>query len=481
MNEVPAANGVAGWFRRTFFTLAPSSGEALHSLDGLRALAVIGIFARHAWGLSGAPSIVIEIPGGNDLDLSPMVVMLSNGVDLFFVLSGFLLARSFIAADLHGDPRPPLRRYFRLRAFRILPAFYLVLAVLLVFFVPTMIPSDLVYSAAGLKSILSHVVMLQTVFPWSYGIWGPASPFWTLTIEIIFYAAVPWLSWFFFRNRWRWALPLSAMVSFGWLWFARSSLATPFVDAIVDHGGRTGAGPAFARFFLSKQFPAHLFAFAVGMAVASVYVQYRAGRSGPLVRALSTARGSLACMLLGGALVLGAMRALGVITLTNRYYDGIILMESSSRSALAFYYLEQSSMVIGFGLVTLGVVLGPPRSSRLLAISPLRLVGILGYSIYLWHMPFLYQYATMPWINEVPPLQRWFVLMALVGAIVGFLSLMTFAFVERPFIDLGRRGAIRVNGQPTPAVAEPDLTAQDALRSEGGPVTHAASTTSQRT
>jgi peptidoglycan/LPS O-acetylase OafA/YrhL len=367
------------------------------------------------------------------------VVTMANGVDLFFVLSGFLLARAFIAADLRGTPRPDLRRYFRQRAFRIVPAYWFVLAAVLVFFVPATVNPDLVYSAAGLRAVVSHVLMLQTMMPWAYGVWGPASPFWTLTIEVVFYALLPWLAVLFFRQRWRWALPLCALVTFGWMWFVRSPLSQPLVDLIVDHGHRAGANDAFARFFLSKQFPGHLFDFAVGMTVASVYVWKRDGRGGRLIAWLSSRWGSLACILVGGAWVVLAMRVIGTLALEYTYYDGIRLLSTSSKSALVYYYFEETGMAVGFGLLILGVVLGPPAAGRAFSVKPLRFFGIIGYSVYLWHMPLLYQYASMPWIMRIPPGRRWIVVMLFVGAIVTVVSMVTYLLIERPFIRLGRR------------------------------------------
>ena len=426
------------WFNGAFFSQSPATGEALPALDGIRALAVIAIFARHSWGLTGEVRVVVPV-GSGDIDLSPLVVTMANGVDLFFVLSGFLLARSFIAADARGAPRPNLRRYFRQRVFRIVPAYWFVLAAMLIFFVPATVNPELVYSTVGLKAVLSHVVMLNTMMPWAYGIWGPASPFWTLTIEVVFYVLVPWLSIMFFRNRWRWALPLCALITFSWMWFVRSSLSQPLVDLIVDHTGRPGANDIFARFFLSKQFPGHLFDFAVGMTVASLYVRRREGPSGRLLAWLSSRWGSLACIAAGTLWVLVAMRIIGILALENLYYDGTKLMSVSSGSALFYYYFEEPGMAVGFGLVILGAVLGPPSSSRVFSVKPLRFFGIIGYSVYLWHMPLLYQYAAMPWITRIAPGPRWIVVLLFVGFIVTLVSAATYLLVEKPFIKLGRR------------------------------------------
>src|SRR4051794_41795500 len=52
------------------------------------------------------------------------------GVALFFVLSGFLLYRPFVAARLDGRPAPSAGRYLRRRLLRILPPFWLALLVM---------------------------------------------------------------------------------------------------------------------------------------------------------------------------------------------------------------------------------------------------------------------------------------------------------------------------------------------------------------
>ena len=40
-----------------------TSGRTFPYLDGIRGMAVLFIFTRHAWGLSGQPALVVDIPG----------------------------------------------------------------------------------------------------------------------------------------------------------------------------------------------------------------------------------------------------------------------------------------------------------------------------------------------------------------------------------------------------------------------------------
>src|SRR4051812_6590794 len=96
-----------------------AGGSRLDALDGLRGLAALGVLVLHVWmfsyGDNGKPP-----KGLLDLALGELRL----GVQLFFVLSGFLLFRPFVAAALGGGPRPSLRRYAVRRAARILPAYW---------------------------------------------------------------------------------------------------------------------------------------------------------------------------------------------------------------------------------------------------------------------------------------------------------------------------------------------------------------------
>ncbi|WP_047489775.1 acyltransferase [Terriglobus sp. TAA 43] len=90
------------------------------ALDGLRALAICGVFAAHYGGGSH---------GGKILNLINLLRGYGSlGVDLFFVLSGFLITG--ILYDTLGDSRYFLR-FFARRSLRIFPIYYLVFAVLL--------------------------------------------------------------------------------------------------------------------------------------------------------------------------------------------------------------------------------------------------------------------------------------------------------------------------------------------------------------
>ena len=66
-------------------------------------MAVLFILIRHAWGLSGQSALVLRIPGFGHFSLAPFVDMMSSGIDLFFVLSAYLLSQQFLRANFSGE------------------------------------------------------------------------------------------------------------------------------------------------------------------------------------------------------------------------------------------------------------------------------------------------------------------------------------------------------------------------------------------
>jgi len=106
------------WPVRRFPSLpAPvHSGGRLHGLDSLRAIAVLVVVLHHTWG-NAVPGI-----------LQPIQAYGWMGVDLFFVLSGYLIGSQLLRQYAAGRA-PSLADFYVRRGFRILPAYLLVLAI----------------------------------------------------------------------------------------------------------------------------------------------------------------------------------------------------------------------------------------------------------------------------------------------------------------------------------------------------------------
>jgi peptidoglycan/LPS O-acetylase OafA/YrhL len=137
-------------------------------LDTLRVLAIVLVLGFH-YPKEGAPAWVEAIPSFG-----------WTGVDLFFVLSGFLIGRQLLAPLASGE-RPRLRDFFTRRFLRVLPAYWVVLAVYA--FLPAAREQE---RMAPLWSFLT--------FTQNFGLEGGAfSHAWSLCIEEHFYLALPLL------------------------------------------------------------------------------------------------------------------------------------------------------------------------------------------------------------------------------------------------------------------------------------------------
>ena len=152
--------------------VAPPPGNPRFPLfDGLRAVAVFSVLITHTALFSGANELAWYGIYTSRLDV---------GVTIFFVISGFLLYRPFVAARLEDRPQPRIRDYARRRFLRIVPAYWLALTVLAIY--------------PGLQQVWSghswaYYLLVQNYKPvWTIGGLGPA---WSLSVEAAFYVSLP--------------------------------------------------------------------------------------------------------------------------------------------------------------------------------------------------------------------------------------------------------------------------------------------------
>ena len=99
----------------------PPGNPRFPLFDSLRGLAALAIVLTHVGLGSGA---------NYNAAYGALLARLDIGVTLFFVLSGFLLYRPFVAARIEDRPALRLRDYARRRVLRIVPAYWLALTVL---------------------------------------------------------------------------------------------------------------------------------------------------------------------------------------------------------------------------------------------------------------------------------------------------------------------------------------------------------------
>jgi peptidoglycan/LPS O-acetylase OafA/YrhL len=312
------------------------------ALDGMRALAALGVIATHA-----------GFETGRSLDhgpLAPFLARLDFGVTVFFLLSGFLLYRPFARHALGLASRPHLAEFWWRRALRILPAYWLAVIVTLGLI------SERRASAGDWTSylLLIHTYNHHNVDP-------SLTQMWTLAVEVTFYAALPLLAYLprlLARASVRplagqlWLLGGLAILSLGWQLVARHV---------------SGIGLAGLLWL-----PAYLDWFAAGMLLAVLSLIPSQGRA-----LRGWASDPLTCWIVAGLLFWIATLPVG----GPRGLQPGTVWEWTSK-----HYLYAASAFFLLLPLTLGV---SGRIGRVLAAAPMRRLGELSYGIYLWHLALL--------------------------------------------------------------------------------------------
>jgi peptidoglycan/LPS O-acetylase OafA/YrhL len=147
-------------------------------LDVMRAVAILMVLFDHAWYFN--THIAAEF--------NPWVVFGFIGVELFFVLSGFLIGQIVLRDLITGINRQKIVTFYIRRWLRTLPLYYIVL----VFFI---IASNYIYHTSELHPF--HFVFLQNFIPSELYFLSIA---WSLAIEEWFYITLPLFLYPFFRK-----------------------------------------------------------------------------------------------------------------------------------------------------------------------------------------------------------------------------------------------------------------------------------------
>jgi peptidoglycan/LPS O-acetylase OafA/YrhL len=400
-----------------------TSGGRLPGLDGLRALAATSIVVFHVWRYGA--------PGGNQFELGPLDRLFGHlplGVTLFFTLSGFLLYRPFAASMIRGGDRPRIGRYYRNRALRILPAYWVILAIAGTVLSTTYLRvSPYVLETGSLVrepgTFLRDALLIQNYARESFltGI-GPA---WSLAIELVFYLLLPAIAIVGFSSAARWASPRGRRLSA--LGPPLLLLGIGFVGKILAWLVIPGQGPGTPwigdwHSILERSFLVQADLFAWGMALAVLRVELEDGR----FRITRTARWLLA----GGTILLGAgailLRESG--SLGQYPYDTLTALATAG--LLAIVVLPTQPVASDVGTVGRGPML------RVLESRTVVWVGLVSYSLFLWHEPLV------RWIGARGLTMRGglgFVLAFItIGTVALGLAALTYRFVEAPALSLRR-------------------------------------------
>jgi peptidoglycan/LPS O-acetylase OafA/YrhL len=318
---------------------APRSEPHVAGLDGIRAVAVIGVLGFHA----GVPWF-----GGGLL-----------GVDIFFVLSGYLIT-SLLVQEWSGSGTVAFLRFYERRARRLLPGLFLLMLLVAAYARWFAEPSTLSTLRGDAFSTLAYVANWRFIFSGqSYFVrYGPPSPLlhtWSLAVEEQFYVVWPALALFVLRHRGR--RGLAAVASAGIV--ASAALTVVLFNHGVD----------ISRLYYGTDTRIQEIMTGAVLAVAMPHIRRRVAR----------ARGDGGLWSPGAAVALvGGVGAVALLWLLHTMsgqadflYDGGFLAVATATAAVIL------------------VVVIRPRAlvSRILAVGVLGYIGRISYGLYLYHFP----------------------------------------------------------------------------------------------
>jgi len=378
--------------------------ERVGNVDVLRAVAALMVLAGHAYFLSGRTVSVIA-----ERWYDVVVITGASGVWLFFAISGYVIARPFINALLTGGALPALGPYALRRAVRIYPLYWVALTAFL-----------LIAGAGVVRGwhYPLHYLLLQNVVPGREQ--AMLTVAWTLSIEVIFYTAVPLLA--LTVRRWRRAVTaewLAAAVLASWAASIAFMVGADFLVAVTSIEG------PWSR----SLFPAVWQMFCPGLLVAiGPHLTSPAWRRW----LVDIPRGRPA--LVGAAVLLVAAAIVAPLSPQRWGLEVFVFVIDATRVPFA----------IGFGIVLAAAV----AARQVRASVPLRL-GLVSYGIYLIH-PVVIE-ALLRWGVPLPRegMGPYLVHLAVIAGLTIPLALLSWRYLEEPLIRRARQyGVVR---DPVPA------------------------------
>lgn len=312
------------------------------------------------------------------------------GVDLFFVISGFVIAQTALKAyDRSGSLFIP--EYVKRRWLRIAPLYFCTLLIYLFLVDPSLLMQG--YKTA-LLHIGSHLFFIHNLIPSTHG--SINGPNWSVALEMQFYVMIalltPWLS----RIQ-----PIKFI-----LLFIATAIVYRYCTTLLL---TPGSASTHSQHVYSSLLPGTLDAFGSGIVLAILISQAKYSKAAAFL-CPSWRNAALWC---SAAIVL-IYPTWTVYWATSDYWDNT-LMISLWRTALALSFTS---------VLALSMTL-PIR--RLTLLQPALYLGRISYGLYLWHLPVLHTLLQYDW-----PDKRRLLAMTLICTVI--LSAASWHFFEKLFL-----------------------------------------------
>jgi peptidoglycan/LPS O-acetylase OafA/YrhL len=314
---------------------------------------------------------------------SALITFGGSGVTLFFVLSGFLLFMPYAKALLFEAKWPSAKQFYLKRALRILPGYYVALALIVLFLQPQYL------QPAYWKRLLLFVTMFMDSAPQTYRQLN--GPFWTLAVEWQFYLLMPLIMFGFYwvvgkvqgSPKRRLMIVLGcclALITYG--------LTIRYIGIYAQrHPELTFHLPMTVRnvalFFLYGMTGKYLENFAMGMIICTCYIYAQHPEFGRKLKAglIQNSRW---------------LRRFGLVLLlfVAIWHFQVMEMPVTQFNFLnplkyKFDWLNEMIIATGYSAWVLAILFGSQSLKTVFSFLPLRKIGTISFGLYMWHLPLL--------------------------------------------------------------------------------------------
>jgi len=350
------------------------------SLDGIRALCILAVMGHH-FGFCDPGWI---------------------GVEMFFVLSGFLIT-TLLCQENEKTGTIALGRFWARRGFRLLPIYWLYIGVVTI---------AILFRPAGdwavnspwtpglfIASLWGYFVNLAPAKMWTHQI--GTYHLWSLALEEQFYFCWPFLCIIALKFRRPWLLPFAI-----------------FVVAVIPRVATVPQPYAWLMAYPS-------IGIIIGCTIALLSYFNRGGRT---LEVFTSAAGrnlaAVACVI-----------CLAILEYRTRTWGDNAIRPWANRLLVPIYTWPFAALIAGLWY-------GPPTAlSRALSFKPLVYLGKISYGMYLYHMVLIdvvKRSAVWTHAETGLPIRFAIVVVAYVLCVIGVASL-SYYFIEKPFLRIGTR------------------------------------------
>jgi peptidoglycan/LPS O-acetylase OafA/YrhL len=399
----------------------PAARPNFPCFDGLRTIAVVSAIMTHVGFVTGATE---------QARYGRYLAHLEIGPALFFLISGFLLYRAYVADNFAG--REPMRTglFWWRRALRIFPAYWLALTVLIVAFG---------LRVSGFRDYVTYYGLLQIYD--THRFLGAIPQAWTLCTEVTFYLFLPAYAWALRRagrgrdTRARLRLELLGAA-------ALIALCYAYRSAVYAIEGRTAVGRIATHWL-----PGYLDVFGLGIGLAAISVYLAVEGTTPLAEWIG--RVSWLWWLLAALCYWLVATQLG-LPRSPQPRNTPIGWQADAQQILQALFAGFACLPAIFGPQDRGLV------RAFLRWRPVAYTGLVSYGVYLWHEGWLDKWLVWAGrpnvlqLNAAVRLQRstypLILALTLLSSVVA--ATASYYLVERPVMRLKDRvPRVRASGQ----------------------------------